>query len=119
MKPHLLSRKRVKEGKVGRVEQLPGCAAIQFLRPGPGRATHPPTPPCAVDLVPHHGVSQMTQMHPNLVGPPRLQRDVEVLGGGPLLPDPYSCKGPAAAFHHRHLFPVSWIPPDGRIHREG
>ena len=56
-------------------------------------------------------------MHPDLVGPPRLQHAFRIAVPGERLQHPVVGDGAAAAGHPRgHLFPVPGMPAHGQIH---
>ena len=107
------------EGKPPRVEELPLHPLVQPFRPLPSLATHPALPSHTIHGIPNHWVSNMRQMNPNLMGPPRAQRYPQQLSAEPSFHDAKARHGVAPLLYYRHTLPLHRIPSDRRSNLKG
>src|SRR6056297_3347035 len=116
---HTLARYRVVEAERRRMEKLPGHTACELVRPTAAAPTHPPFPASTIDLVPHDRMSDVAQMHPDLVRPAGLQRDVQKVRPQPTLGQSHPREGVPTVLDGRHPLPVARVPANGRVDGEG
>ena len=106
------------EGEPPRVEELPSHHLAQNPCPWPGFAAYPALPAQTIHGIPNHGVPNMRQVNPNLMGPPRAQRHPQQLGAEPTFHDAKARHGVAALLYYRHTPPLHWITCDRRSNLE-
>ena len=97
------------------VQELAGNTAGKLERPAAIRPAHAALPASPVHHVAHDRVSQVSEVHSNLVRATRLERDVQQVSGPPTLSNPSAGHGSPARLDHRHAPPLPGIPADWGI----
>ena len=118
MEPHPDSGRGVDEGQARRMQELPGRPPGQFPGPSEIRTAHATLPSRSVERVSHDRVSQVSNVHTDLMGAPRAERNVEQLGRRPPFPNPHPREGRTTVLDDRHALPILAGPANGRVDLE-